>query len=280
MFRNRRHNKLLPVFPRRGATPPIGETLEDKKVTSEVSETQQQEIEDKGKTQIIMQAELAGAAWEYSQPSSTVSATSLKFVTSSNTNEWYTEIRYIDLIREALEGYIQLDPASCEKANRVVGAERYYTLKDNGLLQPWNASTMFVNPPYAKVKGQSEAGVWLRKLISEYKSGTVKEAILLIYASTSEKWFQPAYDYPICFTNHRMPFWGRKGKSPTKGNAIVYFGHNPERFARVFEGNNIGTVMVRYRPLTCIGEMGANSEECSTAQLEEFPTGEEAADSE
>jgi hypothetical protein len=184
----------------------------------------------------------------YSQPSSTVSASSLEYVSSSNTNEWYTKIRYINLIREVFQSRIELDPASCQIANKVVGAERYYSITEDGLAQPWNAASVFVNPPYGKLKGKSVAGMWLKKLISEYTVGNVKEAIMLIYANTSEKWFQPALGYPICFTNHRVKFYGpQEGKAPTKGNAFVYFGKSPARFASVFEARDIGTVVSRYR---------------------------------
>ena len=192
----------------------------------------------------------------YFEPSSTVSAGPLQFVFSSSTNEWYSPRRYVEAVREVFGRKIKLDPASCEEANAVVGAERFYNIQNDGLVQSWQANTLFLNPPYGRINGMSQAGVWVRRLISEYKSGNVREAILLVNSSTSEGWFQPLFQYPICFTNHRIRFNGPKGKgkAPTKGNVFVYFGHNPDRFARVFEAHNIGAVVIRYRQESSLGD--------------------------
>ena len=52
---------------------------------------------------------------------------------NSHDGEWYTPSRYIESARRVM-GSIDLDPASCEKANRTVKAGTYYTVEDNGLL--------------------------------------------------------------------------------------------------------------------------------------------------
>jgi hypothetical protein len=178
------------------------------------------------------------------QPSTTV------YYASTKTNEWYTPTRYIDAVREVFYGRIELDPASSLLSNEVVRAERIYTIDDDGLSQPWLTSTMFLNPPYGRLNGKSQAGVWSQRLITEYKAGNVREAVLLVNASTSESWFQPLLDFPICFTNHRIRFCGPDGNSnsPTKGNAFIYFGNNTARFAAIFENCNIGRVLIRYAP--------------------------------
>ena len=44
---------------------------------------------------------------------------------SSETNEWYTPKKYVDVARQIL-GEIDLDPASCIVANRVIKAKQFW----------------------------------------------------------------------------------------------------------------------------------------------------------
>ena len=228
-----------------------------------------------------------------SQPSSTISGSSLQFAVSSVSNEWYTPARYVEAVREVFGGKIELDPASSKEANAIVRAENIYTVSDNGLAKPWNAATLFLNPPYGRINGKSQAGVWAHRLISEYNAGNVREAVLLVNACTSEKWFEPLFTFPICFSNRRISFNGSNGKgcSPTKGSSFIYFGKNPGRFASAFEAHNLGTVISRYRFLSCTDDIATpelflsnserSAENCSA--LDELPdgrpAGEEAAES-
>jgi hypothetical protein len=50
--------------------------------------------------------------------------------------EWYTPRQYIELAKQVMGG-IDLDPASCEAAQRTLQAGKYYTIEQNGLLEPW-----------------------------------------------------------------------------------------------------------------------------------------------
>jgi hypothetical protein len=168
-----------------------------------------------------------------------------QLLNSSASAEWFTPACYIKAVREVL-GAIDLDPASSLAANRIVQAAHYFTETDNGYTREWRGK-LFLNPPYGwcypdgrrKEKGGiSSQGHWTRRLIEQYRAGTVTEAILLINANTGEQWFQALWDFPICFVNHRIQFIPGEGtdprKQPTKSNAFVYFGGEPHRFASVF----------------------------------------------
>lgn len=158
---------------------------------------------------------------------------------SSNSNEWYTPAPYIAPVRATL-GHIDLDPASCTLANTIVQAEKFYTEAEDGLTQPW-FGRVFLNPPYARLGPK-----FVNKLIAEYESGKVSEAILLVNSHcTDSKWFKPLFNYVLCFTDHRSKFWNQDGigDAPTHGSVFVYFGPNPDRFEEHF--GQFGTVMER-----------------------------------
>jgi phage N-6-adenine-methyltransferase len=158
----------------------------------------------------------------------------------SNSEEWYTPAYLIHLVKDTL-GEIELDPASCELANNVVQAHKYYDIHRDGLAQDWRAKTVFLNPPYCR-----KQALWITRLIYEYEHKRVDEAILLCKAATETKWFQPLYHYQICFHHGRIKFYSPHNKSKDSmpmGSAIVYLGHNVTKFISVF--NKVGTCIRR-----------------------------------
>jgi phage N-6-adenine-methyltransferase len=163
-------------------------------------------------------------------------------VKSSRSNEWYTPREYIEAAREVMGG-IDLDPASCEAANRVVQADKYHTVEDNGLKWPW-FGRVWLNPPYGKTAGRSNAGIWLDRLLSEHETGRVSAACILVGANTDTQWFQPLWDMPLCFVAGRIAFEGGEGDSNTNGSAIAYLGPDAERFRDVFA--RLGAIVRRW----------------------------------
>jgi hypothetical protein len=154
-----------------------------------------------------------------------------------STNEWFTPPEYVQSVRMVL-GRIDLDPASCDKANRNVRADRIYTEEDNGLMHPWYGR-VFCNPPYGKTQQgkASNLEAFTRKLIEEYWLRHVTEAILLIPANTATSWFDLLWEFSICFPKSRIRFLqadGRPGDGVSFGTCFVYFGSNEADFSRVF----------------------------------------------
>lgn len=166
--------------------------------------------------------------------------TDQKGASGTGVNEWYTPPEHIETARRVLD-HIDLDPASSEAANDRVRAEQYFTQADNGLDQEWSGK-VWMNPPYAQPAIQQ----FVEKLVSEYQSGRVTEAIALTHNYTDTRWFQHAAMAcrAICFTRGRIGFLSPSGEraAPTQGQAFFYFGDNPERFAEQFRG--IGFVVM------------------------------------
>lgn len=139
-------------------------------------------------------------------------------------------------------GWIDLDPASHEEANRTVKADRYFTEADNGLTQNW-AGRVFLNPP-----GGLVAEFWL-KALREWSTGRVQHLIWIGYSLEQLQALQQSgamktpLDFPICITAKRIAFVENEAKkaqrvakllalgkkpnaksSPSHSNYITYFG--------------------------------------------------------
>jgi ParB family chromosome partitioning protein len=168
-------------------------------------------------------------------------------VVSGKSNEWFTPARYIEAAR-AVMGAIDLDPASCELANRTVKATRFYTKEENGLNQPWYGK-VYCNPPFtAAVSSHMPQFTWANKLLTEYQSGNVEEAILLIMACIKQKWFHTLWhmhNFPVCFNRKRIHF-NRPGNTTQElreSTCFLYFGPNEGHFVEIF--SQFGTIAKR-----------------------------------
>jgi hypothetical protein len=148
---------------------------------------------------------------------------------------------YIEAAREVM-GSIDLDPASCEQANRTVKATNYYTEKDDGLKQNWHGN-VWCNPPYGhinSVKGGTKNGytpLFTQKLLHEYRVGNVTQAILLVLGNACfMKWFYPLWEFPLCFHDGRIYFNLPDGSKSDFGfgNTFIYIGPHEDRFIKHF----------------------------------------------
>jgi hypothetical protein len=107
-------------------------------------------------------------------------------------------------------GSIELDPASDAVINAQVGAERIYTIADDGLKSHWNGVTCWLNPPGRSVTGgaveqrldwaknhrndgyekpkeltMTTTAQWFRKLYHHWRIGDIEHAIALVYRAGS-----------------------------------------------------------------------------------------------
>ena len=110
---------------------------------------------------------------------------------------------------------------------------------------------IWLNPPYAS----ELIPLFIAKLLDERLAGRVTAAIVLTHNYTDTRWFRELKSVAdaICFTYGRVRFYeldedGNKDIAPcSQGQAFTYIGNEVERFAKVFEGEGRGFVMIPYR---------------------------------
>ena len=164
---------------------------------------------------------------------------------SSESNEHYTPLPLISLVRELFYGNIDLDPFSCPDANKGLKANRIFTQEDNALKQDWIATTVFCNPPGGRSeKNRSMQAECWRKMYSEYMQSNFIEGIFLGFSlEILSKCGDEMLSYPICIPQpNRASYVTGGGRikfdapgylttgeflripstSPPHGNVIVY----------------------------------------------------------
>jgi phage N-6-adenine-methyltransferase len=150
-------------------------------------------------------------------------------------DEWYTPPDVVERARGVL-GEIDLDPASCAFAQKVVKARRFYTAADDGRSKPWQGR-VFCNPPYSPT------------LICEFTAKLLSEkpdaAVYLVNNATDTRWFHSALEAcnAVCLLKGRLPFYNRAGatQAARQGQVAFYFGRATGRFRDAF--SPIGAVM-------------------------------------
>ena len=99
-----------------------------------------------------------------------------KSLLSSKRHDWETPQAFFDELDR--EFHFTLDPCATPETAK---CEKFFTAKENGLVQNWGGETVFCNPPYGR-----ELPKWIEKCANESKHAKV---VMLIPARTDTRAF-------------------------------------------------------------------------------------------
>lgn len=162
---------------------------------------------------------------------------------SAENPDWVTDKDTLDVERAMwaeLGLEIDLDPYSCEVANRLVRARRIFTMADDGHAQSWQCDSAHINPP-----GRQVVDAW-RKLVDEWRAGrclracwigfSVEQLCILADPESEDSYPHPC-DFSIVYLRKRIPFVEEQtivdagdalddieGSRPSHGNYVVLVG--------------------------------------------------------
>lgn len=135
-----------------------------------------------------------------------------KALLSTGKNDWETPRDFFEELDK--EFHFTLDPCASERNHK---CKKYYTVRENGLIQDWSGETVFCNPPYSS----KEQDVWVKKCFEESKHATV---VMLIPVRTDTKRFHE-YILPhaeIRFLKGRLTFVGAKDPAPFPNMVVIF----------------------------------------------------------
>lgn len=131
---------------------------------------------------------------------------------TSNTNEYETPLDFYNELDK--EFHFTLDPCATKENAK---CKKYYTKKENGLLQDWSKDIVFMNPPYGRV-----ISTWIQKAYNESKKGAF--VCCLLPSRTDTKWFHKyCTKGRIQFIKGRLKFNNMKNSAPFPSMLVYFF---------------------------------------------------------
>lgn len=139
----------------------------------------------------------------------------MKTMLSSEKMDWETPKEFFEELNK--EFNFTLDPCATKDNAK---CRKYYTVKENGLIQDWSNESVFVNPPYG-----CEIKKWVKKCYEERDKAKV--VVMLIPARTDTLYFHE-YIYhkaEIRFIKGRIKFIGNQkgsGSAPFPSMIVIF----------------------------------------------------------
>ena len=134
---------------------------------------------------------------------------------SSKTDQWATPQAFFDELNQ--EFNFNLDPCADEQNHK---CERFFTVKENGLVQDWGGYRVFCNPPYG-----SAIKEWVAKCYWEgHKENTL--VVLLLPARTDTAYFHDYIQHraEIRFIRGRLKFGNSQTGAPFPSMVVIFRG--------------------------------------------------------
>lgn len=133
---------------------------------------------------------------------------------SSKNENWGTPIEFFKQLDN--EFHFTLDVCADENNHK---CERYFDIKDNGLLQDWRNNVCFCNPPYGR-----KIYEWVKKCYYESKKDNTI-VVMLIPSRTDTKYFHEFLynkkDVELRFIKGRLKFEGAKDSAPFPSLVVI-----------------------------------------------------------
>lgn len=132
---------------------------------------------------------------------------------SSASSEWETPQWLFDSLNS--EFHFTLDAAATDQNHK---CERYFTISDDALKQPWGSST-WLNPPYGR-----NVKKWVEKADAECRKGNT--VVMLLFARTDTEWFHKYiyHRHEVRFIRGRIKFGGSKNNAPFPSMIVIMRG--------------------------------------------------------
>ena len=132
---------------------------------------------------------------------------------SSKSNEWNTPDDLYNILDK--EFNFTLDPCTNGENNK---CDKFYTEKENGLIQDWSKDIVFMNPPYGRQISQ-----WIEKAYNESLKGA-KVACLIPSRTDTKYWHDFIFNEAseIRFIKGRLKFVDSKNSAPFPSAIIIY----------------------------------------------------------
>lgn len=143
-------------------------------------------------------------------------------------DENYTPESIIKPCRDFLGGF-DLDPFSCEAANKIIQAKTFWDASQDAFKQDWSRyKRKWINPPYSREIIANAASIAI-----QYSSNG--ETLLLVNTSSSANWYQECLKRcdAVLFPHKRINFISpyREGKASNRyDQSLFYFGKRSSAF--------------------------------------------------